>query len=212
MDTMNGIVPTYDMACNNNGYGFGYGGMWIFLLFALMCGGWNRGNFGNNYGEALSNEFLYSNLNGTVDRGFNQIANQQFNTQKDIWQAQSGLSMQLAQNGFNAQQCCCDINRNVDSVKFENAQNTCAITTNNTMNTQRILDKLCQMEGNAKDQRIADLTFQLQTANNQLSNMAQSANIISSIRPTPVPAYNVGSFYGGFFNNNCCGSNCGCGY
>lgn len=32
--------------------------------------------------------------------------------------------------------------------------------------------------------------------------------------PNPMPyqqSCNVGSFYGGFFNNNCCGSNCGCG-
>lgn len=208
MNEMNGIVPTYDMAYNNNGYG----GMWVFLLFALMCGGfgnWNRGNWGNGYGEALSNEFLYSNLNNTVDRGFNQIANQQFSTQKDIWQTQSGLSMQLAQNGFNAQQCCCDTNRNIDSVKYENAQNTCAITTNNTANTQRILDKLCQMEGNAKDETIANLRMALATANGQLSQQAQSVNLIATLRPTPIPAYNVGNFYGGFgYNNGCCNNGC----
>lgn len=211
MNEMNGIVPTYDMACNNNGYGFGYGGMWVFLLFALMCGGfggWNRGGWGNGYGETLSNEFLYSNLNGTIDRGFNQVANQQFNTQKDIWRTHSDLAMQLAQNGFNAQQCCCDTNRNIDSVKYENAQNTCAITTNTTANTQRILDKLCQMEGNAKDETIANLRMALSTANNQLSQQAQSANLIATLRPTPIPAYNVGNFYNGFVGNGCCNNGC----
>lgn len=213
MNEMNGIVPTYDVACNNNGYGgFGYGGMWVFLLFALMCGGfgnWNRNGWGAG-AEALNgitNEFLYTNLNGTVDRGFNQVANQQFNTQKDMWQAQSALQMQLARNGFDAQQCCCDTNRNIDSVRYENAQNTCAITTNATANTQKILDKLCQMENNAKDQRITDLTFQLQTAQNQLSNMAQSANIISTLRPAPIPAFNVGGLWG-FNNNGYCNSGC----
>lgn len=206
MNDMGGIMPTFDMNGNNN---FGYGGIWIFLLFALLCGGWNRNGWNNHGIEALNgvtNEFLYTNLNNTVDRGFNQIANQQFGTQKDIWQTQSGLSMQLAQNGFNAQQCCCETNRNIDSVKYENAQNTCAITTNATMNTQKILDKLCQMEMSAKDNEIANLRTALATANGQLSQQAQSANLIATLRPAPIPAYNVGSPYG----YNCCNNGCGC--
>lgn len=206
MNDMGSIMPTFDMNGNNN---FGYGGIWIFLLFALLCGGWNRNGWNNHGIEALNgvtNEFLYTNLNNTVDRGFNQIANQQFGTQKDIWQTQSGLSMQLAQNGFNAQQCCCETNRNIDSVKYENAQNTCAITTNATMNTQKILDKLCQMEMSAKDNEIANLRTALATANGQLSQQAQSANLIATLRPAPIPAYNVGSPYG----YNCCNNGCGC--
>lgn len=210
MNEMSGIVPTYDMACNNNGYGFGYGGMWVFLLFALMCGGWGRNGWNNGNLDAvngITNEFLYTNLNNTVDRGFNQMANQQFGTQKDIWQTHSDIAMQLAQNGFNAQNCCCETNRNIDSVKYENSQNTCAITTAITAGNQRILDKLCQMESNAKDETIANLRMALSTANNQLSQQAQSANLIATLRPTPIPAFNVGSFYGGFANS-CCNNSC----
>lgn len=210
MNEMSGIVPTYDMACNNNGYGFGYGGMWVFLLFALMCGGWGRNGWNSGNLDAvngITNEFLYTNLNNAVDRGFNQVANQQFGTQKDIWQTHSDIAMQLAQNGFNTQSCCCETNRNIDSVKFENSQNTCAITTAITAGNQRILDKLCQMESNAKDETIANLRMALSTANNQLSQQAQSANLIATLRPTPIPAFNVGSFYGGFANS-CCNNSC----
>ena len=209
MNEMNGIMPTYDINNRGNGdWGYG-GGIWVFLLFALMCGGfggWNRG-YGNGAGIAalngVTNEFLYTNLNGTLDRGFTQNANQNFGIQKDIWQTKSDLSMQLAQNGFNAQQCCCETNRNIDSVKYENAQNTCAITTNATSNTQRILDKLCQMESNAKDNEIATLRTALAQANGQLSQQAQTANLIAQLRPTPIPAYRVSNPLGCGCYNNC---------
>lgn len=217
MENMGGVMPVYDMARNNtNGDYWGGGGcFWAFFIVLLMCGGfggWNRGGFGIGSGvNTLNNDFLYTNLNGTIDRGFTQVSNQQFNTQKDIWQTQSALQMQLAQNGFNAKECCCDTNRNIDSVKFENAQNTCAITTNATNNTQKILDKLCQMESNAKDQRITDLTLQLQSAQGQLSNLAQTANIVNQIRSFPQPAYITCSPYQSIFGNNGCNANaCGC--
>ena len=207
-ETMGGVMPVYDMARNNtNGNDcFGGGSIWVILIVLLMCGG-----FGNGFGRGgvasgvntLNNDFLYTNLNGTMDRGFNQIANQQFSTQKDIWQTQSALQMQLAQNGYEAQNCCCQTQRAIDGVKYENAQNTCAITTNASNNTQKILDKLCQMESNAKDQRITDLTLQLQSAQGQLSNLAQTANIVGQVRPTPIPAYQVG-------NPNCCYPANGC--
>ena len=111
----------------------------------------------------------------------------------------------INENRFAQQQCCCETNRNIDAVRYENAQNTCAITTNATGNTQRILDKLCAMEANAKDQRIADLTASLQAANGQISQLSQTANIINAVRPFPQPAWLVQSPY---VNS---GYNCGCG-
>lgn len=218
-----GVMPVYDMARNNtNGYNdgwFGGGGIWALFILMFMCGGWgfNRGGWGNN-GNAIdaingvTNEFLYTNLNSTIDRGFNQIANQQFNTQKDIWQAQSALQMQLAQNGFEAQNCCCQTQRAIDSVKYEAAQNTCAITTNATNNTQKILDKLCDMERNALVTENANLRTALAQANGQLSQQAQSANLIAQLRPTPQPSYIVNSPYQSIYpSNSGCGYNaCGC--
>lgn len=69
---------------------------------------------------------------------------------------------------------------------------------------------------------IQTLRDNLQTANFQLSQQAQSANIIGQLRPTPTPAYLTCSpyesniyasrgFYGnGWFNNGCCNNGCGC--
>lgn len=226
-----GVMPVYDMARNNTGYNDGWfgGGIWALFILMFMCGGWgwNRGGWGNGNAidaiNGVTNEFLYTNLNGTIDRGFNQIANQQFNTQKDIWQTQSALQMQLAQNGFEAQNCCCQTQRAIDSVKYEAAQNTCAITTNATNNTQKILDKLCSMELNmelnaknreinAKEAENANLRMALAQANGQLSQQAQSANLIAQLRPTPQPSYIVNSPYQSIYPpNNGNGYNaCGC--
>lgn len=103
-------------------------------------------------------------------------------------QTGANLQMQIAQNGFNAQQCCCETQRNIDNVRFENAQNTCAITTNATNNTQKILDKLCDMERGALQTENANLRTALAQANGQLSQLSQTASIVSQIAPRPIPA------------------------
>lgn len=129
-----------------------------------------------------------------------------------LYKGFNGLGREVLENRFQDAKCCCETNRNIDAVRYEAAQNTCAITTNATANTQKILDKLCVMESNAKDQRIDDLTAGLQTAQFQLSQQAQSANLINTLRPTPIPAYPTCSPYqaANYFNGFGCGG-CGCG-
>lgn len=229
-----GIVPVMDMNNRNYGEGYGYGGMWfmwIIVLFALMWGGNGWGNRGNGFdnmaaafanGTATRNEItngfnnqdtqnvLRGIQNGLCDgfyaqnttmlNGFNGI-------QRDLCTGFAGINANINEAHFAQQQCCCETNRNIDAVRYENAQNTCAITTNATANTQRVLDKLCQMESNAKDQRIADLTSTLQAANFQLSQLSQTANIINTVRPFPVPAYHVQSPYVGSGYAYGCGCN-----
>ena len=130
-----GVMPVYDL--NNrtaaaDGAGFGGGWMWVVMLFFLLV--WGGGGFGGFGGGAngavntLTNEFLYTNLNSTLDRGFNQLANQNFGIQKDLCQGFGGVQAAIAQSTFAAQQCCCETNRNIDAVRYENAKNTCDIT------------------------------------------------------------------------------------
>lgn len=49
-----------------------------------------------------------------------------------------------------------------------------------------------------------------QTANFQLSQQAQSANIISTLQPTPKPAYLTCSPYYAYNSGACFGNGCGC--
>lgn len=90
-----------------------------------------------------------------------------------------------------------------DELKYELAKSTCAITSNDTANTQKVLDKLCQMEANAQAVRIQELQIQNQalTLANQVKDLqagqiASTGFIINAIRPYPVPAYEVSSPYG----------------
>lgn len=234
-----GIVPVMDLnARNNAGYGdgFGYGGawfMWIFVIFALM-GGWG-GNWGNRgYDAAFTNgtftrgEIADGFANQETHNGIRAIQNglsdgfyavntgllQGFNgIQRDLCQGFSAVNAGIAENRFAAQSCCCETNRNIDNVRYEAAQNTCAITTNATSNTQKILDKLCQMESNAKDAQIADLREKLAVSNLQVSQQVQNAALINTLRPFPQPAYITASPYtstpvGTYYGHGC--NECAC--
>ena len=209
MEAINGVMPTYEINKDHGGDCYGYGGMWfmwIIIMFALM-GGWGGNGFGNRGAQTgfdVASQFDYQDIKNGI-RGVQQGLYDGFYGQaRDLCQGFAAVNAGINENRFAAQQCCCETNRNIDAVRYENAQNTCAITTNATGNTQKILDKLCQMESNAKDQRIADLTATLQAANFQLSQLNQTANIINTVRPFPVPAYQVQSPYVGT-------GYCGCG-
>ena len=193
--------------------------------------------------QALCNGF--AGVNATVAQGFSgaeasanarQIANlqQAFNSQTAVTSALTGLQAQLAQ-------CCCD-NRlataNLTStVLAENCADRATVSDgirdilqNHTANTQALInttnqavqgvyDKICQLELNAKNEKIADLQAQLsqakfdasqvaQTQRLLLDNQAQTQALEQYLNPAPVPAYVVQ-------NPNCCAGNyygnCACG-
>ncbi|MFR7364026.1 MAG: hypothetical protein ACLUTP_06635 [Terrisporobacter sp.] len=212
------MVPVYDMN-KSDGDGFmggGAGWMWVVMLFFLLAWGGGFGGFGGNGANGavntLTNEFLYTNLNNTIDRGFNQLANQNFGIQKDICESTGALQMGLCQ-GFNqtnaaiaesrfaAQQCCCETNRNIDAVRAENYKNTCEITT--AIHAEAEATRAL-MTANV----MQELRDQLQAAQLQLGNLSQTQNIINAVRPFPQPAYITCSPYtsaNGFGCNNGCG-------
>lgn len=197
----------------NDGYDgdgmFGGGGLWILIiLFFIMGAGNGFGGFGggNAAVNTLTNEFLYTNLNNTLDRGFNQLANQNFGIQKDLCQGFGQTQLEIMNSRFAAQECCCETNRNIDSVRYENAKNTCDIITAGNANTQRIIDMFTA-------DKIDTLNRDLQAAQLTLQNQAQTASLLSALRPTPIPAYPSCSPYTSYNwgNMGCGGCNtCGC--
>lgn len=164
-----------------------------------------------------------------VEQGANarQIANMQqaFNSQTAITGAITDLASQQAS-------CCCEnrlatcqtqniVQNEGNQTRFADANNTRDIITNQTANTQAILDKLCQLELDGKNDKIADLERQLTMANLAASQTAQNAFITKGFNDEvdalynrlsncPVPSTPV---YGRTpiftCNNNGCG--CGCG-
>lgn len=197
-------IGMMNRANDNDGFGFNGGcSIWLLLILFFFVGiGGGLGGFGVNPGvNTLTNEFLYTNLNNTIDRGFNQVANQNFGLQKDLCQGFSGLQMDIANNRFAAQQCCCETNRNIDAVRYENAKNTCDIITAANANTQRIIDQM-------QNDKIDALRTELQSAQLALQNNAQTQTLINQLKPYPVPAYLTCSPYVTYGANNFAGSGC----
>lgn len=161
-----------------------------------------------------------------VEQGANarQVANMQtaFAGQTAMMQGFNALQSQFAD-------CCCEnrlancqtqniIQNEASATRFADANNTRDLLTNQTANTQAILDKLCQLELDAKNDKISDLERQLTMANLQASQTAQNAFIAQGfsnevdalynrLNSCPVPTTPV---YGRtpIFT---CNNGCGCG-
>ena len=197
---------------NRSNDGFGDGNGWWLILFLLICG-WGGYGFGGGFG-------------GYGGGGFNSPAGQGFATRTDIDAAlatkgiESGIqniSTQLC-NGFNTlgsqmANCCCDLKQGQGEINYNMAaqtnilQNTVNngfrdVIENQTAGVQRIIDTITQ-------DKIQSLQTELQSAQLQLSNVAQTNNIINALRPTPVPAYITCSPYQAVYGCNT-GCNAGC--
>ena len=96
--------------------------------------------------------------------------------------------------------CCCKLERGIDSVKYENAKNTCDIIRAGQDNTRAILDYLT-------NEKIEGLRAENVALRGQISNDRQSQYIVSQLRePCPVPAYVVQPPQQVTFPTNCCGN------
>lgn len=201
-----------NLGSSNNDWG-GNGAWWIIILIVLFgYGGYGFGNRGQGSiadGYTLASDFAtvqrqlsdgFGNLtsqaryiqNGLCDgfyamntsllNGFNGVDKTVMQTGYDTRSAIAGLSSQLAD-------CCCTTNRNIDSVNYNMAKNTCDIIQAGHADTQRIIDHL------TKD-KIETLNRELTFAQGQLSQNAQTAminasinNAVNELRPIAKPAY-----------------------
>lgn len=166
-----------------------------------------------------------------VEQGANtrQMANMQ-----QAFAMQTAMSQGFNQLGTQFAECCCEnrlancqtqniIQNEGNATRFADANNTRDIIQNQTSSTQAILDKLCQLELDAKNDKISDLERQLTMANLQASQTAQNAFIAQGFAnevdalynrlqacPVPTePVYGRQPIFTCPQQNNGCG--CGCG-
>lgn len=241
---------------NDDGMFGGNSAWWIIVLLLFGWGGRGFGGFGGGYGmgggcgapcatqadvrAAVDQQTLiskidqqtygmadsFNSLNNAIMNGFhgvdNAICTTNYNTQAGF----NTLSAQLAD-------CCCTTQRAIDSVKYENATNTCAIqnTIQNTTrdiidnanaNSRAILDFMVQSKLADKDARIATLEGQVARAEQNAfitaNQEAQTATLLRRLgAECPQPAYVVQPPQPVTFPTNCCGTvnyatgGCGCG-
>lgn len=184
---------------DNGGFGSGNGAWWLILLFLFW--GFNGGGWGNRDNGALTRAemqqgFDTQEITRKLD-GINYGLCDGFYAQNTtMLNGFAGITTAVRDAQFAAQQCCCDTNRNIDAVRYETAQNTCAI------------EKAIHAEGEATRQLIQqneiqslrDKVSDLQLAQSQC---AQNAYLINQLRPCAVPAYLTCSPYTSYNYNGC---------
>ena len=195
-----GVMPVYEMN-KNEGMSGGMGWYWVFFLFFLLAWGGNGFGFGNHGTNQINNDFLYTNLKNTVDNGFTQVANQNFGIQKDLCQGFGAIQQGLANLGYQQQQCCCEVNRNIDAVRADAYKNTCEIT--NAIHAEGEATRALMTQNT-----IQELRDQLQAAQLQLGNMSQTNTLTNILRPFPQPAYITCSPYQAVNGCGYVGCNC----
>ena len=148
----------------------------------------------------------FAGVNGAIANGFAQSEISANARQMADMQQNFALSQQLSQ-------CCCDNKTATQSLAYNIATEACAdrnaismalrdVLEANNSSTQKILDKMCEQEIQAKNDRIQELQTQLnmaalgasqtaQTAQLIADNNAQTQYIVNRVAPYPIPAYIV---------------------
>jgi len=240
--------------------GFGMGGMMPWMMGGAMNGfGLDYLYPWLNNSQHISDGFRDQQLNtqigdlrSDVNRGFGDVQLGMAGIGRQICETGNGITgavrdgfygAEIAANGRQManmqqlfgiqsaqQECCCENRAAIADTKYTIATEACATRQANADNTQKILDKLCQLELDGVKRQVADeqrenanLRSDLQYARNQADRAAQNAFIqhgfsnevdalYNRLNSCPVPTTPV---YGRTPIFTCPGTNvgtgCGCG-
>jgi len=181
-----------------------------------LCGGFAGVNASINGAQNALAQQLYTNQIADLERSFN---------------AQTASTQGMNAIATNLQNCCCENRANIADLKYTVATENCSdrqalnegvrdILTNNTANTQAILDKLCALELDGYKRENDNLRSQLNMATLRESQTAQNAfiqqgfseevdQLYNRLSNCPVPTTPVYGRTPIFTCNNNTG--CGCG-
>lgn len=227
-----GDIPNV-VTSNGNGSGYGngmFGGDWAWLIIILLFCGWGNGyGFGGGQAGAAQDYVLVSDfaqierkldsisngicdstfaLNNTAVNGFNSVTQNLMTSGFETRSAINDLSAQLAQ-------CCCESKTSILENRYLDAQNTCAIQNAIATSTRDIVDgqraSTDAILGFLTNEKISSLQAQNASLAAQLSQNAQTTQIINTLRPVAMPAYITCSPYESAFGRTQVGYGCsGC--
>ena len=180
-----------------------------------LCGGFAGVTAAVNGAQNALAQQLYTNQIADLERSYN--------AQTATTQSMNAIQGQLAQ-------CCCDnrlatcqtqniVQNEGNATRFADANNTRDIIDSQNKGTQAILDKLCALELDAKNDTIAQLRQELLYARGQASQIEQTATLrqgqeaevdalYNRLSNCPVPTTPV---YGRTPIFTCNNNGCGCG-
>ena len=191
-----GLTASDVLALTRNDENEMWNNPFIYLVWLAVLGG--GGLFGGNRTAELQNAVTRSDLfegfnnqdvNGQLRGITNGICDGFYAVNSGMKDGFYGIQGALAENRFAQQNCCCETNRNIDAVRYEGAQNTCAITnaihaegeaTRALINANTMQDLRDKLEARDRDIMVRDF---------QLSQLSQTANLVSELRPCAKPAY-----------------------
>lgn len=234
-DFMSGFLAGQGDGNSNRGGMFGGDGWWAIIIFALIFG-WGNGGYGGfggggNSGGVVDGYVLtsdFANIERKIDgvnsglcdgfyaqaqliNGVTQGMSNGFMT-AELSRAnqQAALMQQLNAMQMQAQECCCENRAAIAQVRYDMATQAC--DTRNTVQvaardiidsqnagTRAVLDFLT-------NSRLRDLEAENSTLKLAASQAAQNNYLVNTLRPAPIPAYQVQNPYS--YGANGCG---GCG-
>ena len=217
MEALSGTDALAVMNSRNNGYGYDYcmGGMngWFWIILLLF---FRNGNYGGyNESPLVSDEFIKRDI---------------FNTNQNVSTTSCQTQRDVLENRYDNQLCCCNTQKEILENRYNTSLELANVQKDILLGNQNIMSQMAQCccdlrtaihaEGEAtrgliQANTIQDLRDQvnerdreLQSAQFQISQVAQTNNIISSLAPKiPIPAYLTCSPYTSYGN---CGFGCGC--
>ncbi len=197
--------------------------IWAFRMFnnpdnATTQGALTRAELTDGLGRQdimRNQDTIMSELSSFERDAANNWGNVKYDNLQNLYSLQSAMGTgfgnverALTDNRFAQQTCCCETNRNLDSVRSEAYKNTCEIT--NAIRSEGELTRALINQNTMQElrDRLEDRDRQLLYVNIQNSQYAQTGTLIEAIRPVSKPAYITCSPYAA---NTGCNSG-GCGY
>lgn len=159
--------------------------------------------------------------NTTMLQGFNGLNTNMMNGFHGVDNAVCTLGYQT-QQGFNTlgsqlANCCCETQRQIErgfcDTNYALATNTTAIIQNAHNDTDRVLNKLCEIESTRQQEKISALQNKVQSLEFAASQAAQNTYLVDQIRPCSKPVYitcNPYAYQYQNYNTGCCNQGCGC--
>jgi hypothetical protein len=197
------------------------------LLSALSNNRPAPADYGNT--NTLINEFIQRDIAGVGDNVYNsamQLAMGNCQTQRDVLENRYATQLAFTQSQAQAQNCCCEVKGTVADAKYALAQEVQQNRYDAAIQAQvaaaQLAECCCDIktavhaEGEQTRALITSNTIQelrdnLQAAQLQLGNLSQTNTLISTLRPTPTPAYVTCSPYQSYGFGLTATNGCGCG-
>lgn len=198
---------------NDGMFGNGMGG-WFWILILFLFRGWGFGANGAMESPLVADEFIKRDL-FNINQNVSGTACQ---TQRDVLENRYDTQLGLQNLGAQMAECCCNTQKEIIQSRYDAALqaqamqaqlSNCCCDLKTAIHAEGEATRALIQANTIQDLRdkVADRDRDLMTANFQISQAAQSANIIDAVRPFPQPAYITCSPYT-TYGYGACG--CGC--